>query len=84
MSTTVTEVTDVKVDRFGNPVAEGLPYARGDLIRDTPDDLNKVKRAEMLARKRLEMVSAQSLVEHGLTNNSRVFPCITSPVWKEI
>jgi L-seryl-tRNA(Ser) seleniumtransferase len=55
MSTTVTEVTDVKVDRFGNPVAEGLPYARGDLIRDTPDDLNKVKRAEMLARKRLEM-----------------------------
>jgi len=54
MSTMVAEATEVKTDRFGNPIAEGLPYARGDLIRHTPDDLNKLKRAEMLARKRIE------------------------------
>lgn len=56
-ATMTAEATAVKTDRFGNPIAEGLPYARGDLIRHTPDDLNKVKRAEMLARKRMESVS---------------------------
>lgn len=47
------EVAVVKVDRFGNAIAAGLPYARGDLIRHTPDDVNKVNRAEMIARKRM-------------------------------
>jgi len=51
---TATITTAKKMDRYGNEVAEGLPYARGDLIRHTPDDVNKVKRAEMLARKRIE------------------------------
>lgn len=61
--------TEVKVGRYGNPIAEGLPYARGDLIRDTPDDLNKVKRAEMLARKRMDAVSVcplQFVVDIGI------------------
>lgn len=48
-----TGVGSTAVDRFGNKLAEGLPYARGNLIRDTPDDLNKLKRVEKVARERL-------------------------------
>ena len=32
-------------DRFGNEYAPGLPYARGDLIRSTQDDLTKLRAA---------------------------------------
>ncbi len=32
-------------DRFGNEYAPGLPYARGNLIRTTEDDLTKLRAA---------------------------------------
>ncbi|MDQ3875008.1 MAG: hypothetical protein M3322_05575 [Actinomycetota bacterium] len=32
-------------DRFGNPHAAGLPYARGEILRSTEDDLAKLRRA---------------------------------------
>lgn len=34
-----------EVDRFGNRVARGLPYARGGIVRDTSDDLQKLRTA---------------------------------------
>jgi len=32
-------------DRFGNRFAAGLPYARGEILRSTEDDLRKLERA---------------------------------------
>ena len=29
-------------DRFGNPIAPGLPYARGSIVESTSDDLQKL------------------------------------------
>lgn len=38
-------------DRFGNAHAPGLPYARGEIIRSTEDDIAKLQRAgRMIAR----------------------------------
>lgn len=38
-------------DRFGNRFAPGLPYARGQILRSTEDDLRKLQRAwEFLGR----------------------------------
>ena len=34
-----------RVDRFGNAYADGLPYARGRILRDTADDFAKLRRA---------------------------------------
>ena len=33
----------MKTDRFGNPFAPGLPYARGDILPDTASDLDKLR-----------------------------------------
>jgi L-seryl-tRNA(Ser) seleniumtransferase len=35
----------MEMDRFGNVLAEGLPYARGAIIRSTQDDLAKLRQA---------------------------------------
>jgi hypothetical protein len=34
-----------RTDRFGNPFADGLPYARGRILRGTADDSTKLRRA---------------------------------------
>lgn len=34
-----------RTDRFGNPFADGLPYARGQILRGTADDSTKLRRA---------------------------------------
>lgn len=36
---------DGGIDRFGNEFADGLPYARGRILRDTSDDLRKLRTA---------------------------------------
>ena len=36
---------DALTDRFGNPLAPGLPYARGAIVTSTQDDLRKLRRA---------------------------------------
>ncbi len=41
-------------DRFGNRFAPGLPYARGELVTGTGDDLIKLRRAWQLIRERWE------------------------------
>ena len=42
----------MNVDRFGNPHAPGLPYARGDILRGTEDDFHKLQFAWSLIRQR--------------------------------
>ena len=32
-----------RTDRFGNPFADGLPYARGEILRGTADDSSKLR-----------------------------------------
>src|SRR5215211_300131 len=39
-------------DRFGNPLADGLPYARGDILRTTADDHAKLERARAIVEER--------------------------------
>jgi len=41
-------------DRFGNALAPGLPYARGNVIASTEDDLTKIAQARALIARRLE------------------------------
>ncbi|MDX1527349.1 MAG: hypothetical protein R3337_01905, partial [Gammaproteobacteria bacterium] len=43
-----------KTDRFGNPHAPDLPYARGAFIRDTADDLAKLRHAWRLLKGRID------------------------------
>ncbi|PWG61645.1 aminotransferase class I/II-fold pyridoxal phosphate-dependent enzyme [Spiribacter halobius] len=40
-------------DSFGNPLAAGLPYARGRILRSTEDDLTKLRHAWTLIERRL-------------------------------
>ena len=58
-------------DRFGNPHSPGVPYARGDLITSTADDVQKLRAAWHLLRQRvardgLESVAMLSGLERGL------------------
>src|ERR1700723_997676 len=40
------------IDRFGNPHASNLSYARGEILRSTEDDFQKLQRAWSLIRER--------------------------------
>jgi len=40
------------IDRFGNPHASNLSYARGEILRSTEDDFQKLQRAWSLIRQR--------------------------------
>ncbi|OLB94585.1 MAG: hypothetical protein AUH30_17350 [Candidatus Rokubacteria bacterium 13_1_40CM_68_15] len=40
-------------DAFGNEFAPGLPYARGQIIRSTEDDIRKLRRAGRIIERRL-------------------------------
>ncbi len=44
----------IQKDRFGNPHAPDLPYARGAFVRDTADDLAKLRYAWSLLKTRIE------------------------------
>ena len=46
-------MSNAQQDRFGNPFAEGVPYARGDFIGSTADDLRKLGHAWSMIRARL-------------------------------
>jgi L-seryl-tRNA(Ser) seleniumtransferase len=39
-------------DRFGNPLADGLPYARGDILRGTEDDHAKLEHLRPIVAER--------------------------------
>jgi L-seryl-tRNA(Ser) seleniumtransferase len=54
-------------DRFGNPYAPNLPYARGRILATTEDDFRKLQRAWALVRERgPENVFIFTGLEHGL------------------
>ena len=42
----------MNLDRFGNPHAPNLPYARGGILADTADDFRKLQQAWSLIRER--------------------------------
>jgi hypothetical protein len=41
-----------RADRFGNSLADRLPYARGDILRGTADDYAKLQRAWVIVEER--------------------------------
>ena len=54
-------------DRFGNPHAPNLPYARGKILATTEDDFRKLQRAWALIRERgPESVFIFTGLEHSL------------------
>jgi len=54
-------------DRFGNPLAAGLPYARGRILTSTETDFKKLEHAWSVIRKRgLDNVYNFTGLEHGL------------------
>src|SRR5271165_1129915 len=58
-------------DRFGNPHAPNLPYARGKILATTEDDFRKLQRAWGLVRERgPEAVFIFTGLEHGLPMSS--------------
>ena len=54
-------------DRFGNPLAPNLPYARGRILARTEDDFRKLQRAWALIRERgPDAVFIFTGLDHGL------------------
>jgi L-seryl-tRNA(Ser) seleniumtransferase len=54
-------------DRFGNPHAPALPYARGRILASTEDDFRKLRRAWSIIRKHgPESIFIFTGLEHGL------------------
>jgi L-seryl-tRNA(Ser) seleniumtransferase len=58
-------------DRFGNPFASGVPYARGQILKNTEDDFRKLQEAWRHIRNRVETRGPSAVfnfsgLEHGL------------------
>jgi len=57
-------------DRFGNPFAEGLSYARGDILPGTADDIEKLKTAwAHIRRRRADLGEDSVYLLSGLERN---------------
>lgn len=57
-------------DRFGNPYADGLPYARGDILPTTVDDIAKLEVAwGHIRRRRAELGDDSVYLLSGLERN---------------
>jgi L-seryl-tRNA(Ser) seleniumtransferase len=57
----------MSTDRFGNPFAPALPYARGRILASTEDDYRKLRRAWALIRAHgPEAIFGFTGLEHGL------------------
>ncbi len=56
-------------DRFGHPLAPGLPYARGTIVRNTQDDLAKLRHAWRLLEARIRKDGPESV--HNFTGLER-------------
>ena len=62
----------MKQDRFGNPYSADVPYARGEILSSTEDDITKLRAAWRLVRERIaaggeEAVFNLSGLERGFT-----------------
>ncbi|MFQ5935318.1 MAG: hypothetical protein ACE5LB_02765 [Acidiferrobacterales bacterium] len=60
-------------DRFGNPFAPGLPYARGELITSTQDDIAKLRVAWTLIEQRIAEKGRDAIF--NLSGLERSFHC---------
>jgi L-seryl-tRNA(Ser) seleniumtransferase len=60
-------------DRFGNPYAPGLPYARGKLITSTQDDIAKLRAAWRLIEQRIAERGENAVF--NLSGLERRLPC---------
>lgn len=62
-------------DRFGNPIAPGLPYARGSIVESTADDLQKLKVAWQNIRARAQSGGKDSVyIMNGLERGMKIEP----------
>jgi L-seryl-tRNA(Ser) seleniumtransferase len=62
-------------DRFGNPLAPGLPYARGTIVRSTDDDLRKLRHAWTLIEARIRKDGPEAVLNlTGLERRLQVEP----------
>ena len=62
--------TAVQSDRFGNPFADGLSYARGEILPGTADDILKLKTAwAHIRRRRAELGNDSVYLLSGLERN---------------
>ena len=69
----------MKTDRFGNPFAPGLPYARGRILTSTEDDIAKLGRAWRIIERRMQKDGPESVfnfsgLERSLPLEARELP----------
>ena len=65
----------MSTDRFGNPLAPGLPYARGRILTSTADDIRKVRAAGEIIRHRTTTLGPESVyLLSGLERRLSVVP----------
>ena len=78
-------MSDVQHDRFGNPFATGVPYARGDFIGSTADDLRKLGHAWSMIRNRITEGSVGEVFNFsGLERRFELPPNETTPLDDEL
>ena len=51
----------MSVDRFGNRHAPGLPYARGQILASTEDDIRKLRHAWQIMKQRIQKRGSESV-----------------------
>jgi len=71
----------MNVDRFGNPHAPNLSYARGEVLRSTEDDFRKLQQAWSLIRERGTRTeqAAEQATKHGDPSNNGLHGAL--PLW---
>lgn len=65
-------------DRFGNPLALELPYARGEILGSTEDDFRKIRWAWKIMKKRMSEKGQRSV--YNFTGLERRFPATAAEV----
>jgi L-seryl-tRNA(Ser) seleniumtransferase len=62
-------------DRFGNAFSPGVPYARGEIVGSTADDLAKLREAWRLIRERIERDGLGAVhIMNGLERGMKIAP----------
>lgn len=69
----------MKKDRFGNPYAPDLPYARGSLLTSTRDDITKLRTAWRLIERRIAEKGRDAIF--NLSGLERSFPEKIEDTW---
>ena len=64
-----------ETDRFGNPIDDEVPYARGDILATVEDDYRELRKARRLIRERIESGGREAVF--NFTGLERGFPVET-------